>query len=94
MIVRIVKMTFVPGKTEAFLEVFDTYREHIRKQQGCIHLDLLRDIKSPNVFFTYSHWENEDDLNNYRDSELFATVWGKTKLLFEIKAEAWSLNKQ
>ena len=94
MIVRIVKMTFLPEKVEQFLEVFDAYKEYIRKQEGCTHLDLLKDIKSPNVFFTYSHWESEEYLNNYRDSELFSKVWGKTKTLFETKAEAWSLSKQ
>lgn len=94
MIVRIVKMTFDPGKVDEFLEVFAMYKENIRKQEGCSHLDLLRDVNSPNIFFTYSHWENEECLNNYRDSELFKTVWGKTKILFEKKAEAWSLSKQ
>jgi hypothetical protein len=30
-------------------------------------------------------------LNAYRNSELFAGVWGRTKVLFAEKAEAWSL---
>ncbi|MFY9309141.1 MAG: antibiotic biosynthesis monooxygenase family protein [Bacteroidia bacterium] len=94
MIVRVVKMTFKPEHVEEFLNVFHTYKQYIRKSEGCEKLELLNDIHSPTIFFTYSHWNSESDLNNYRDSELFSTVWGKTKMLFEAKAEAWSLMRE
>jgi heme-degrading monooxygenase HmoA len=45
------------------------------------------------VFFTYSYWETEQDLENYRNSELFDTVWSFTKKLFNDKPEAWSVDK-
>ena len=32
-------------------------------------------------------------LENYRNSELFDTVWSFTKKLFNNKPEAWSVNK-
>ena len=35
----------------------------------------------------------KDDLNNYRNSELFKDVWSKTKILFNKKPEAWSTKK-
>jgi heme-degrading monooxygenase HmoA len=41
--------------------------------------------------FTVSIWESEDDLNAYRNSELFENTWAKTKVLFNDKPEAWSL---
>jgi quinol monooxygenase YgiN len=94
MIVRVVKMTFKPEKVEEFLNVFHTYKNYIRQSEGCEKLELLNDIHSKNIFFTYSHWRSEMDLNNYRDSALFATVWGKTKMMFEAKAEAWSLTRE
>lgn len=94
MIVRVVKMTFKPEHVEEFLNVFHTYKQYIRGSEGCEKLELLNDINSRNIFFTYSHWRSEEDLNNYRDSELFGTVWGKTKLFFETKAEAWSLKRE
>jgi heme-degrading monooxygenase HmoA len=61
---------------------------------GCNHLELLNDIKTSNIFFTYSYWDSENDLNNYRDSELFKEVWSKTKVLFNDKPEAWSVEQQ
>ena len=94
MIVRIVKMTFKPEELSTFTQLFDNYKVYIRASEGCTHLDLLQDISVPNVFFTYSHWQTEENLNNYRNSELFEEVWSKTKILFETKAEAWSFKKQ
>lgn len=94
MIIRIVKMTFEPEKVADFLKVFEASKQYIRNMEGCTHLELLNDIKSPTIFFTYSHWQTENDLNNYRNSELFESVWSKTKILFAAKAEAWSVKPQ
>lgn len=84
-------MTFKPDSVTDFLKIFDASKLYIRNMEGCTHLELLNDISSPTIFFTYSHWETENDLNNYRNSELFEGVWGKTKILFAAKAEAWSV---
>ena len=35
----------------------------------------------------------EEDLENYRHSTLFKAVWAETKLKFNGKPEAWSVNK-
>ena len=92
MIIRIVKMTFEPSKTKDFIQVFDASKELIRNFEGCSHLKLLNDINSPNIFFTYSHWESEAHLDAYRSSELFQTTWARTKVLFAAKPEAWSVD--
>ena len=94
MIIRIVKMTFMPEKVETFLEVFHASKHFIRSMPGCNHLELLNDINSPNIFFTYSYWDSENDLNNYRDSDLFKEVWSNTKILFNAKPEAWSVEQK
>ena len=93
MIVRIVKMTFLPEAVFEFLNLFEERKELIRNRQGCHHLELLQEKKEGCVFFTYSYWESEEDLERYRHSELFKDTWQKTKALFETKAEAWTLNK-
>lgn len=93
MIVRIVKMTFQPDKAAEFIEIFNSSKEKIKSQKGCLHLELWNDINDPSTFFTYSHWQTEDDLNNYRHSEVFANVWPRTKLLFSKTPEAWSVKK-
>lgn len=93
MIVRIVKMTFLPETVFEFLNLFEERKELIRNRKGCHHLELLQEKKEGCVFFTYSYWETEEDLERYRKSELFKDTWEKTKALFEKKAEAWSLNQ-
>jgi heme-degrading monooxygenase HmoA len=86
-------MTFQPDEVTNFLKIFNSSKQLIRNMEGCKHLELLNDINTSNIFFTYSHWQTENDLNNYRHSELFENVWGKTKVLFAAKAEAWSVIK-
>ncbi|KAB1158407.1 putative quinol monooxygenase [Tenacibaculum aiptasiae] len=93
MFVRIVKMSFQPEKIEEFLKNFDSKKEFIRKSPGCNLLELYRDKTNPNIFFTYSYWDTEQDLENYRNSELFKGVWAQTKVLFNDKPLAWSVDK-
>ena len=87
-------MSFEPTKVDEFLKVFHASKEKIRNFPGCNHLELLNDINSPNIFFTYSFWDKPDSLENYRNSELFQGVWGKTKVLFNDKPQAWSVEQK
>ncbi|WP_435263138.1 putative quinol monooxygenase [Tenacibaculum sp. nBUS_03] len=93
MFVRIVKMSFHSEKIEEFLTNFNDKKEYIRKSPGCRLLELYRDKTNSDIFFTYSYWETEEDLENYRNSELFKGVWAKTKILFNDKPVAWSVDK-
>jgi len=93
MFVRIVKMSFDPSKIEEFLENFNAKKENIRNFEGCRFLELYRDKTNPDIFFTYSYWEAEADLENYRQSDLFKGIWAKTKPMFNGKPEAWSVDK-
>lgn len=91
MIKRFVKMTFKPEHIQDFKTLFNSKKEFIAAVEGCSHVELLQDINNPNVFFTFSVWEDPKYLEAYRQSELFADVWAKTKVLFGDKPEAWSL---
>ncbi|MCB4808430.1 antibiotic biosynthesis monooxygenase [Tamlana sp. 62-3] len=93
MLIRIVKMGFYKQNIEVFLEDFNAHKQDIRNFEGCQFLELYRDVNDPTVFFTYSYWENEDALENYRKSDLFSQVWGKTKPLFSKPPKAWSVEK-
>ncbi|RWX00552.1 putative quinol monooxygenase [Flavobacterium cerinum] len=93
MFVRIVKMGFHEDKVDAFLDNFEEVKQNIRNFPGNRFLELYRDKNDPTIFFTYSYWETEADLENYRKSELFIEVWAFTKQLFRQKAEAWSVDK-
>ena len=94
MFVRIVKMSFQSEKIEEFLANFNTKKEFIRNSPGCQLLELYRDKNNSDIFFTYSYWDSEKDLNEYRKSELFKEIWSKTKVLFNSKPHAWSVEKK
>jgi autoinducer 2-degrading protein len=91
MLRRLVKMNFKEEKVSEFLAVFEANKKFIAGFEGCLSLELQRDINTPTIFFTISKWREEADLENYRKSELFKGVWAKTKVLFKEKAEAWTL---
>lgn len=93
MFIRIVKMSFHEENIPKFLENFNLIKEKIRNSPGNRYLELYQDKNNPEIFFTYSFWETEEDLENYRKSALFDEVWTFTKKLFNDKPEAWSVNK-
>ncbi len=93
MLIRIVKMTFKSESVTDFLAVFNNSKQRIRHFQGCTHLELLHEIGNPEIIYTYSHWQSQQDLEAYRNSPLFAETWALTKIHFAKKAEAWSMER-
>jgi heme-degrading monooxygenase HmoA len=86
-------MHFTEAGVEEFLEIFNANKEAIRNFPGCTHLQLLKDAEDSNCFSTLSQWNGPDDLENYRKSELFGSVWGRVKTLFSERTQAFSLEK-
>ncbi len=93
MIRRIVCMTFRTDAIDDFLDLFEKRKDQIRYFPGCRHLELWQDRQNPQVFFTYSWWEAEDNLEAYRHSDLFKETWSSTKALFADRPRAWSLDQ-
>ncbi|MCA6435070.1 MAG: putative quinol monooxygenase [Bacteroidota bacterium] len=90
MIHRIVKLTFKEEHIPAFKKLFEDNWREIKNQKGCFDVKLLQDKNNPGIFFTYSLWDSEVSIENYKNSELFKFIWPKTKSLFGDKPEAWS----
>ena len=91
MIIRIVQMTFREDAIDDFIALFEERKETIRGFNGCNHLELWQDNTHKHIFFTYSLWNTQADLDHYRFSEFFKDTWGRTKALFTHKAQAWSV---
>jgi quinol monooxygenase YgiN len=94
MFVRIVKLSFHQKHIFTFLSIFEEKKKFIRASKGCTLLELYQDKNNPDIFFTYSYWDKESDLENYRNSDLFKDVWAKTKVFFNDKPLAWSVDKK
>ena len=87
---RIVKLTFQEKHTEDFERYFTEIKDKVAGQPGCKGVKLLKEKKGSGVYFTYSTWESEEDLNRYRETPLFGSVWPTVKAWFSDKPEAWS----
>ncbi len=94
MLVRIVKMSLHSKYIAEFQEMFDEKKAIIRNSDGCKLLELYQDKNNPEIFFTYSYWEDENALENYRNSDFFKATWKQTKGYFNAKPEAWSVDKR
>ncbi len=90
--IRIVKMTFEEEHCDNFLAHFETIKHKISGMPGCNGLRLHRDQTDPTIFFTYSDWNTDADLQFYRKSELFLKTWRIVKAWFSHRAEAWSVD--
>jgi (4S)-4-hydroxy-5-phosphonooxypentane-2,3-dione isomerase len=90
--IRIVKMTFRKEHIADFEQLFEARKQKIRNCEGCISLTLLHDKNDARIFFTYSHWQDESFLEQYRTSKLFIDTWQIVKQWFDDKAQAWSVN--
>ncbi|WP_322548985.1 antibiotic biosynthesis monooxygenase family protein [Flavobacterium psychraquaticum] len=93
MFIRIVKLRFHEEHISTFLDNFEEVKHLIRNFEGNRFLELYQDKNDNRIFFTYSYWDNEEALENYRNSELFKGVWSFTKKLFSDKPEAWSVDR-
>jgi quinol monooxygenase YgiN len=93
MIIRLVRMHFTEDSSKQFLTIFQAHQNKIRHVSGCTHLELLREPSYPYTFTTLSHWGDASDLEAYRQSTLFKTVWSQVKPLFSQKAETFSFEK-
>lgn len=93
MITRIVKMSILESEIERYQEIVKPYKSKILSSPGCKDVQIFKDINNKSIVFSYSVWETEQDLENYRKSEMFRKVWNEVKTLFSNPAEAWTIVK-
>jgi hypothetical protein len=86
-------MHFTEAGVDEFLAIFNENKQAIRNFPGCTHLELLRDADEETTYTTLSYWNDAKSLENYRQSELFGSVWGRVKTLFSERSQAYSLEK-
>ncbi|MEQ9103730.1 MAG: putative quinol monooxygenase [Rhodothermales bacterium] len=87
---RVVRMTFRTEAVPEFLEIFADVVADIRRQPGCLHVELMRDAQWPDVYATFSVWKSEAALEAYRQTPFFRKTWSLTKALFAAPPRAES----
>jgi len=91
MITRLVKLSLKADKASEFEKLFYQTQALIEGFEGCHTTNLFKISGSASQYFTISYWNTEQDLENYRMSNLFKNVWSQVKPLFAENAEAWTL---
>jgi quinol monooxygenase YgiN len=91
MLIRIVKLHFQEDRVEDFLTFFESIKQKVNTFPGCLGMKLLRGTDDPCIIMTYSHWESQEDLDNYRNSATFGEIWPNIKPWFNEKPDAWSV---
>ena len=92
MITRIVKLEFQDDKIDEFLSFFDSIKQVVNSFPGCEGMMLYVDINDPTIVITYSYWQEQSNLDDYRNSSQFGSIWPKIKPWFSEKPQAWTLN--
>jgi quinol monooxygenase YgiN len=83
-------MTIDESKVDEFIEFTSEIKPKILGFEGCNQLDILRDVRKKNIFFSYSLWVSEEHLQHYRYSEFFKNTWRRVRQWFVEKPGAWS----
>ena len=91
MLLRVVRMEFHEESLDTFEGLFHNVKSTILSMPGCNHVEMCLDPDAPNVRYTFSRWDSEEDLDTYRKSEFFEVTWEKIKGLFSGKPFAYSL---
>lgn len=66
-------MYFSESSGKEFFQIFEQSVEKIKEFKGCHQVILLKDVNDENVMMTYSIWEKDEDLQNYRTSDFLKT---------------------
>lgn len=91
MIIRVVRMHFKGEDESKFLELFERNEEAIRNFPGCRKMEMLKDVDQPHTYVTISEWEGVENLEAYRKSELFGSIWPNVKKFFASKPLAFTV---
>jgi len=90
MIVRLVSLRFHPDRVEEFKQLYQKIHRQIRSSPGCLHLQLVVDNEGEGECFTISYWRSQEDLDRYRSSPFFRSIWPRVKAMLREKPWAKS----
>ena len=94
MIRRLVRMHFKEEFISRFRALFAERKARILNFPGCVSLELYQDGANASIWYTWSTWENEADLEAYRQYALFRETWQEVKQGFQKPAQAFTLRPE
>ena len=90
MITRIIKLR-LKDSTDEFIKYINSIHDEIFQFTGCHNMEVLNDKDDPKVFFIYTIWKNETELNKFRNSSFNRNFWNTLQDLCESRPEVWTV---
>lgn len=78
-----VRIEIKEDKIDEFVEFLSSFRQRLRKEEGCKSLNLYRDIEDPNNYGLISEWKTQDDMEKHFKRKQFSLLVGAAKVLGE-----------
>ncbi len=91
MILRVVKLKVDPRKMEAFQLFMENLHDEKLRLNGCLHFDFFNERQNPNIFYSYTIWEHEKFLKQYKKTDLFKEVVQTLRELCIDEPQAWTI---
>ena len=94
MIKRVVRLTLKDDASiNAFQEIYRSRNPFTKGVKGCREVKVLKDVDHDDVYYTFSIWDSNEDLEAYRQSNYFAETWPMVKAQLAKRAEAFSMTE-
>ena len=78
-----VRIEIKEDKNDEFVEFLSSFRERLRKEEGCMSLNLYRDIEDSNNYGLISEWKTLNDMEKHFKRKQFSLLVGAAKVLGE-----------
>ena len=78
-----VRIEIKEDKIDEFIEFLFSFGERLRKEEGCLSLNLYRDIEKENNYAVISEWKTREDMEKHFKRKQFSLLVGAAKVLGE-----------
>ncbi len=85
-------MTLKEAHVDSFKKRIPIISIEVRRVSGCMHNDIFRDKNKDNVFYSYTIWNSEEDIEKYLNSQYYKEIWNDLWDYFKIEPQAWKID--
>lgn len=91
MITRITKFQVKPELSEEFESFVHQFKDELMSTEGCRHFDILKDKENNKQLFMFMIWQEDDFLDQFRQSDLNKLLVGKLNYFSEKEPSSWTV---
>ncbi|MEU4985703.1 antibiotic biosynthesis monooxygenase family protein [Streptomyces sp. NPDC021969] len=74
----------VTGSTEDYEDIYRRGGEFMERQPGLIRHELVRSLRSPDVYFSLASWTDRESFERCAAQPVFQEIFGATKGMVDI----------